>query len=214
LDLYNKAKAVTEEEKYLAEFKEKILSYYPISDEAFHLLENIISFHKLDKGEILLNIGQVSRHINFICKGVVIAFFTDKEGNTYNKNIFLERQFAGSAVSALLKTPSEFTIQAIEDTTIIKMDYSLYKELIYKNDELKSFYIAYLEKNWMIDKEQREISLVMENATVRYQKLLAEYPDIDKRIPLQHIASHLAITPTQLSRIRKDLKEKDPNQHM
>ncbi|PSL50352.1 CRP-like cAMP-binding protein [Chitinophaga niastensis] len=205
---------MTEEEKYLVEFKEKILKYYPISDKAFHLFKNIISFHKLDKGTILLNIGQVSKHINFICKGAMIAFFTDNEGNTYNKNIFLERQFAGSAVSALLKAPSEFTLQAIEDTTIIRMNYSLYKELIYKNDELKSFYIAYLEKNWIIDKEQREISLVMENATTRYQKLLAEYPNIDKRIPLQHIASHLAITPTQLSRIRKNLKKKDPNQHM
>ncbi|WP_249219555.1 Crp/Fnr family transcriptional regulator [Chitinophaga sp. HK235] len=205
---------MTEEEKYLAEFREKLLTYYPISDKAFQLLQDIISFHRLDKGEILLNIGQVSKHLNFICQGAMIAFFTDDQGNTYNKNIFLERQFAGSAVSALLKAPSEFTLQAIEDTTIIRMNYSQYKELIYNNDELKRFYIAYLEKNWIIDKEQREISLVMENATIRYQKLLAAYPDIDKRIPLQHIASHLAITPTQLSRIRKDLKKRDSTQHM
>lgn len=198
---------MTEEDKYLIEFKEKILTYYPVSDNAFELFKSIISFHQLDKGEILLNIGQVSKHLNFICKGAVIAFFTDNDGKTYNKNIFLERQFAGSTVSALLKTPSEFTLQAIEDTTIIRMSYALYKEAIYKNDELKSFYITYLEKNWIIDKEQREISLVMENATIRYQKLLAEYPNIDKRIPLQHIASHLAVTPTQLSRIRKDLKK-------
>jgi len=201
-------------EKYLAEFKEKILKYYPVSDEAFNLFKNIVSFRKLDKSEILLNIGEVSKHINFICEGAMIAYFTDIEGNTYNKNIFLERQFAGSTVSALLKTPSEFTLQAIEDTIIISMNYKQYKDLIYKNDELKSFYIAYLEKNWIIDKEQREISLVMENATIRYQKLLAQYPNIDKRIPLQHIASHLGVTPTQLSRIRKDLKKKSPTQHM
>jgi DNA-binding Lrp family transcriptional regulator len=48
----------------------------------------------------------------------------------------------------------------------------------------------------------------MENATARYLKLLTLHPDIDKRIPLQHIASNLGISPTQLSRIRKDLKEK------
>ncbi|RAJ83197.1 CRP-like cAMP-binding protein [Chitinophaga dinghuensis] len=197
-----------EETQYLSAFKDKILSYYPVSEEAFELFKSITVFQTIEKGEILLRTGQVSKHINFICKGAIIAYFTDNEGNTYNKNIFLENQFAGSAVSAMLKAPSEFALQAIEDTIIIRMDYSLYKEYIYKNDDLKSFYIAYLEKNWIIDKEQREISLVMENATVRYQKLLATYPDIDKRIPLQHIASHLAITPTQLSRIRKELKEK------
>jgi len=205
---------VTEEEHYLSAFKTKLLSYYPLSDEAFDLFKRIAVFRTVEKGEILLHIGQVSKHINFICKGAMIAYFTDDQGNTYNKNIFLENQFAGSAVSAILKTPSEFTLQAIEDTTFISMDYQLYKERIYQNDELKSFYIAYLEKNWIIDKEQREISLVMENATMRYQKLLTAYPDIDKRIPLQHIASHLAITPTQLSRIRRDLKKNNPNQHM
>ncbi|WP_143305167.1 Crp/Fnr family transcriptional regulator [Chitinophaga vietnamensis] len=205
---------MTEEEKYLTAFKEKIRTYYPLSDKAFQLINDIISFHQLSKGTMLLKTGQVSRHLYFVCKGAVVAYFVDNEGNTYNKSIFLENQFAGSTVSALLQAPSDFTLQAIEDTTLIRIAYSTYKALIDKNDELKRFYIKYLEKNWIIDKEQREISLVMENATTRYLKLLATYPDIDKRIPLQHLASNLGITPTQLSRIRRDLKKKDGNQHM
>jgi DNA-binding MarR family transcriptional regulator len=56
--------------------------------------------------------------------------------------------------------------------------------------------------------------LVMENATTRYLKFLANHPNIDNRIPLQYIASHLGITPTQLSRIRKDLKKNSTTQHM
>ncbi|NLR80178.1 Crp/Fnr family transcriptional regulator [Chitinophaga eiseniae] len=204
----DKITTVTAEAQYLTAFKEKILSYYPVSTKSFQLLKDIVSFHQLERGTILLNIGQVSRHLHFVCKGAVIAYFTGRDGSTYNKNIFLERQFAGSTVSALLRTPSEFTLQAIEDTTLIRMDYSEYKALIYQHEELKNFYIAYLEKNWIIDKERREISLVMENAGIRYQQLLAEYPNIEKRIPLQHIASHLGVTPTQLSRIRKELEKK------
>ncbi|GHC60706.1 Crp/Fnr family transcriptional regulator [Ulvibacter litoralis] len=194
--------------KYSANFKEKISEYFPISEESFNLLENIMSFKKLKKDQVLLNFGQVSKNIYFVCKGTIIAYFTDDKGNTYNKNIFLEKQFAGSTVSALLKTPSEFTLQAIEETILITINYQHYKNLIYSNKELNCFYIAYLEKNWIIDKEQREVSLVMENATTRYLKFLTDYPDIDKRISLNHIASHLGITPTQLSRIRKKLKEK------
>ncbi len=77
----------------------------------------------------------------------------------------MEKQFAGSTVSALLNIPSEFTLQAIEETTLISIEYRKYQELIYniyKYDELKNFYIACLAKNWVIDKEQREISLAME----------------------------------------------------
>ncbi|MFC3196676.1 Crp/Fnr family transcriptional regulator [Parapedobacter deserti] len=203
-----------ERQTVLARLRSFINNYYHLSDKAFQQLADLARIQELVKNEIVLPIGQVSKHVYYIHKGALIAFFTDESGNTYNKNIFLENRLAGSTVSALLKEPSGFTLQAIEDTTLLVFDYERYKELIYANDELKNFYIAYLEKNWVIEKEQREISIVMETAAVRYQKLLNEYPGIDTRIPLQHIASNLGITPTQLSRIRKALKKKYPNQHM
>ncbi|MDH6310542.1 hypothetical protein M2451_003368 [Dysgonomonas sp. PFB1-18] len=46
----------------------------------------------------------------------------------------------------------------------------------------------------------------MEDSLIRYEELLKLHPDIEKNVPLQHIASHLGITPTQLSRIRKNKK--------
>lgn len=197
-----------------AKFKSFIDSYYPLPDKLFRLLWDIARIRQLEKQEILLPIGRVSKEVHYITSGTLIAFFSDETGRTYNKNIFFENNFAGSTVSALLGKPSQFTLQAIEDTTLVSLDYRRYRELINSNDDLKNFYIAYLEKNWVIDKEQREISIVMENADVRYQKLLNQYPDIDSRVPLQHIASHLGITPTQLSRIRKALKKSSPAQHM
>ncbi len=79
---------MNENRKYLAEFKETVLKYYPISDESFSLFENIIGFQTFEKDEILLNIDKVSKHIHFICKGAVIAYFTDDKGDIYTKNIF------------------------------------------------------------------------------------------------------------------------------
>nr|WP_294871043.1 Crp/Fnr family transcriptional regulator [uncultured Pedobacter sp.] len=196
------------EELYLSTFKTTIGNYHRISEESFSLLVSLIRIQTINKNEFLLKEGQISRSLYFVCKGAIIAYFSDVQGNTYNKNIFLERQFAGSTVSALLKIPSQFTLQAIEDSTLIAINHEKYKELIEQQDDLKNFYIAYLEKNWVIDKEQREVSIVMETASVRYLKMLAKHPGIDKRIPLQHIASHLGITPTQLSRIRKEIKNK------
>ena len=54
----------------------------------------------------------------------------------------------------------------------------------------------------------------MNEATERYSTFIASHPDVEKRVPLSYIASHLGITPTQLSRIRKKIKENMPNQHM
>jgi CRP-like cAMP-binding protein len=195
-------------EKYFSELKLKFESYSSISNESWSLIESIIKFQELEKDEILLRNGQIAKNIHFVCKGALRAYVTDYEGNIYNKNIFLETDFAGSTVSYLLSTPSNFTIEAMEDTVIINLNYKKYRQFIENNIDLKNFYIAYLENNWVIEKEQREVSLVMENATERYLKLRSKYPNIDQRIQQLHLASHLGITPTQLSRIRKDLKKK------
>jgi CRP-like cAMP-binding protein len=196
------------QDKYLNDLKLKFKSYASISEKSWQLIENIIEKKSVKKGELLLRNGQIAKEIHFIGKGALRAFITDAAGNIYNKNIFLEGDFAASTVSLIQQIPSDFAIEALEDSILININYKNYRELIFQNDDLKNFYIAYLEKNWVIEKEQREISLVMENATERYLDLLSKHPDISERITLLHIASHLGITPTQLSRIRKSL-EKD-----
>jgi CRP-like cAMP-binding protein len=59
-----------------------------------------------------------------------------------------------------------------------------------------------LAENYFMVKEQREIELVLLDASQRYRLFQQEYPGLENRIPQYHIASYLGITPTQLSRIR------------
>lgn len=195
-------------EKYISDLKLKFESYAQISVESWSLIESIIRFQELEKDEILLRNGQIAKNIHFVCEGALRVYVTDYDGNIYNKNIFLETDFAGSTVSYLQSTPSNFTLQALENTILISLNYKKYRQFIDDNIDLKNFYIAYLENNWVIEKEKREVSLVMENATDRYLKLLSKHSNIDQRIQQLHLASHLGITPTQLSRIRKYLKKK------
>ena len=196
-----------EEARYTAELKSAFNSYAEITEASWQLIRSIIHFQSIEKGEIVLREGQVAKYIHFICKGAFRTFFTDDQGNIYNKNIFLEGDFPASKVSLITNSPSYFSIEALEQSIVINIDFKEYRRLINEHTDLKNFYIAYIEKNWIIEKERNEISLVMENGTERYLKLLQKHPNLEKRIPQRHIASHLGITPTQLSRIRKELKK-------
>ncbi|CAM3660383.1 Crp/Fnr family transcriptional regulator [Sphingobacterium prati] len=196
---------MTETEKYLADFKEAVVKVHPISDKAFNLLAKTVHIQEYKKNEVLLREGRVANDIFFVCKGALNSYFIDEKGAIWNKWIYLERDFASTRFSAIIKTPNEFTLRAIETTTVVCMPYHQTRAAINQNDELKNLYIAYLEKKWIVINEEREISLLTESATTRYLKLLQAHPGIDTRIPLQYIASHLSITPTQLSRIRKEL---------
>ena len=195
------------EDKYISELRLKFESYNQITEESWNLIKSIVTFKELQKDDVLLESGQIAKNIYFVCKGALRAYVTDYNGNLYSKNIFLETDFAGSTVSFLLNKPSSFTIEAIENTTLISINYKKYRNFIDTNSDLKNIYIAYLENNWVIEKEEREVSLVMENATKRYLDLLLKHPNIEERVKQSYLASHLGITPTQLSRIRKELKK-------
>lgn len=194
-------------EKYLPYLKKVLNKYSYVSDETVSLLASISKIQILEKGQILLQIGKTSKQKHILYKGAIVSYFLNHDGNVYHKNIFLEDDFVGSTVSALINKPSNFVLEAIEKSVIISFDYKKYRQLIEKHSELKNFYIAYLEKNWVIDKEKRELDIILKDANQRYLEFIKSQPNIEKRIPLHYIASHLGITPTQLSRIRKNLKK-------
>ncbi|EAR00050.1 Crp/Fnr family transcriptional regulator [Maribacter sp. HTCC2170] len=186
--------------------KDVIYKYYKVDESSLSTLYNLAEIKHFKKNEIILPVGKIANDICILYKGVVIAYFLDENGNAYNKNIFLENNLVGSTVSYLTNSPSKFALEALEDSIIISFNYKKYRELIFNNDNFKNYYISYLEKQWIIEKEKREIDIVMKDASVRYEEFLEQYPNIDKKIPLNHIASHLGITPRQFSRIRKIIK--------
>lgn len=195
------------QEPFLPFIQSVISRYYGVSDQSLEKLHKLAEVKHLERNEILLPLGKIAKSVYILYQGALIAYFLDNEGNTYHKNIFLEGQWVGSTVSYLTQTPSNFELQAIEESTLLRFNYAKFRQLIFDNNDLMRFYIAYLETNWVVEKEKREVALVMKEAKDRYLALLHQHPGLDQRIPLNYIASHLGITPTQLSRIRKNLKK-------
>lgn len=193
------------EDKAFIALKETLASYTPLSNETWLALKAICKFRKLYKHEILYQTGEVPTAYSFVYSGLFRVFVIDRNGNEYNKNFFDEGKFPGSMAALLTSTPSQFTVDALEPSSIIEINFSAYRKLLLEKHDLKLFQIYYLEKNWLLAKDAREVEIVQEDATQRYQRFLQEYSSLSARLTQYHIASHLGITPTQLSRIRKKI---------
>ncbi|UII30426.1 Crp/Fnr family transcriptional regulator [Fulvivirga ulvae] len=193
--------------KHLDLFRQSLNSYYPITDESFSRLCDIVKFRKVNKGEDLVRIGHTAKRVYFVCEGLLISLYMTNDGGTHIKNFFLEGNIAASTVSMLQATPSNFSIQSVDESVILEMDFQKYRQLIFDHNDLKSFYIMYLEKKWVVENEKRQISFATETATERYLTFREHYPDLENRVPQLQIASYLGVTPTQLSRIRKSLSK-------
>jgi len=196
---------LNDKEKAFLALRASLESYSPISNDTWLAFASISKFQSLTKHSLLYSVGQIPNSYSYVYRGLVRCFVCDEKGNEYNKNFFDEGKFPGSMTALLTSTPSTQTFEAIEDSLIIEVNFSNYRKLMIEKEDLKLFQIYYLEKNWLLAKDTREVEIVQDDATARYLHFIDKHSNLVDRLPLYHIASHLAITPTQLSRIRKNL---------
>ena len=121
--------------------------------------------------------------------------------NKVIKYFFPEGRIAGSIPATLTNSQSLFTIEAIEESTVLEYDFREFKKLASTNQDVAEFYIRYMEQHWVIDKEPLEVLLRTDTAAKRYDDFLKKYPHLIKRLKKHHIAAYLGVTPTQLSRV-------------
>lgn len=178
-------------------------SYSPITESTWQQLKTGCQLRHFKKNEMVYQAGVIPNSFSFVASGLVRCYVTNEKGQEYNKNFFDEGMYPGSMAALLTNTPSYLMFETIEDSSLIEINFKTFRELLNKNPDLMLFQIAYLEKNWLLAKDAREIEIVQELASERYLKFQHNFPGLVDRLPQYHIASHLGITPTQLSRIRK-----------
>jgi CRP-like cAMP-binding protein len=184
-------------------FKQTLDSYTPISDTTWYALKAVTQIKRLEKNQVLYQAGDIPATFAWVFHGLIRGFVCDEKGNEYNKKFFDEGMFPGAMSAMLTNRPSKQGFDALEETFLIEIDFLAYRRLLLEYNDLRLYQIYYLEKNWLLDKDEREIAIVQLDASARYQQFLSEFPSLVERLPQYHIASHLGITPTQLSHIRK-----------
>jgi len=188
----------------MEDFLKQINSYYPISLETANALLSICKTQSFKKNDLILKAGDMARYYYFVRKGLLGYYTVDKSGDTIFKLFFEESSFVASTAAIIRNQPSLFSIIALEDCELVAYPALAFRDLLVKYHDLALFQIYYLEKNWVVKKEPLEIDLKWDTAKTRYVKLY-ENQKLYHRLKQHHIASYLGVTPTQLSRIRKEL---------
>ncbi|ABG41284.1 cyclic nucleotide-binding protein [Paraglaciecola sp. T6c] len=181
--------------------------YHVLPEDTWQTYVACCTVKHLDKGQIFCAIGEKPTSLAFIHQGLMRAYVIDEHGNEYNKNFFSEGRFPGCMSALLNDQPSELELQALEPCQIIEIHHAKFRLALMNNMDLMKFQINYLETHWVLEKEPKEIGYLQHEARARYVTFLDKYQHILPRLPQYHIASYLGITPTQLSRIKKEIKQ-------
>lgn len=148
--------------------------------------------------------GDLAKYMGYVDSGKFRYYKIDKGGNErtlwFNKSF----PFIGDYHSFLKKTSAVLCVQAMDNYEIVLFTYGQIMELFDMNTDTQKFRATLAERS-MFGWRSIALALHFDTAEERYMELLNDYPDIEKEIPLKHIASTLGISPETLSRIRKKL---------
>lgn len=184
----------------LLRFKSFIQTHQSFSEETWLLLSSILEFHAVRKSTIIVAEGQVCRFIDYIDYGSLRSYHNN-DGEEVTTGMHLEGICVTNMASLSKGEPSKLTIEANEDSGLVRLHKDRLIALYQQSSELQSIGRAVLESMVVEENSYKEM-YALYTPEERYQFLTTRTPALTLRFSLQHIASFLGIRRETLSRIR------------
>lgn len=155
----------------------------------------------LYRGDYVCHFAEPTKVVGYVKSGYLIYTMdgTNKIGGfTFPGPLF------GDYPNCMHNLPARFDIMAGRKTEVWAMDATILDSLYRENPEINSHGHQFAEAayNSLID---RYCSFLAGTPLDRYLTLIRQHPQIEQDVPQKEIAEYLQITPTHLSRIRKEL---------
>ena len=172
--------------------------------EDIEFIRKVFTPRSLAAGEFLQRGGEVARYAAFVAAGCLRSYVIDAKGKEHIVQFAPETWWLADATSLSMRTPSQYFIDAIEDSDVMLIDGPSHQKVLENVSGYGEAMRAGLQRH-AAAKDQRIATALSASAEERYLDFLKTYPSIVQRVPQLMLASYLGMTPETLSRIRKHL---------
>jgi CRP-like cAMP-binding protein len=185
------------------ELKKFIKEYVHLPEGELNVIVNKFKRKKIKKNEYLLKAGEVCKDLIFVQSGSIRLYYLQEDVEV-SVWFALAHSSAVEMYSFISETPTNNFLQAIEDSEILylpKIELNILYEQYPKMQEM-------MRKFWedvILHLLERFTALQRDSAEQRYLDLL-DKPELMLTIPQKYLASFIGVTPTSLSRIKKNIK--------
>ncbi len=184
--------------------QKKVAQTIEITDEEFEYAKTLFIPKKLRKKRFLLQEGDPCVYTTFVENGLLRSFRLDDKGNEHILQFGLQGWWVADLYSFLTGEPSEYNIEALEDSELLLITKPSW-DLLLKEVPAFERYFRILIQNNLIATQRRLMGTMSTTAEERYTKLLQDFPDIAQRVPQHMIASYIGVTRETLSRLRAQI---------
>ena len=185
-------------------FIQNLIEIYPITAKEKEEISKRLIHQTFKAKQQLLFEGDISNRIFFVLEGLIRSYYYDEKQQERNTWFVAENGFIHSVISYVNDQPSFEYIEALENTRVCSLKKEDINYLISLSSNIALIY-ARLTEQFMCVYDQRNRSLQLKPEE-RYRSFKIQYPKLESRLKIDHLASFLGIGRSTLL----ELKRKSP----
>lgn len=156
---------------------------------------------KVKKRQFIVQPGFTDKYRAFVVKGAFRTYAVTDEGQDHTFQFAIENWWVSDFNSYIYQDPATLFIVALEDSTILQIEYNKEQELKKSNHKFETFFRIMAEKGLAFE-HRRILFNLKHDAEARYENFLLNFPKFVQRIPQYALASYLGMSTEFLSRIK------------
>lgn len=184
------------------DLKKFITQYVSLPDEELEDIANTFKSKAVKKNDYLLRQGETCKDLVFVQKGCLRLYYL-KDDIEVSVWFAFPQSSAIEIYSFISENPSNYFLQAIEDSEVLFLSKTALNKLYQQHPKMQELMRNFWE-DVILNLISRFTALQTDSAEKRYLDLLNK-PAYLETIPQKYLASFIGVTPTSLSRIRKQL---------
>lgn len=193
------------------DFKNFLQQKAQVTDAEYDVLSAHIAFRTVEKNTTLLRQDEVCSEVYFVLSGLLRAYSIDDADKVHIMQFAPEEWWIGDRDSFYFGEPSSYFIDTLEDSEVVVLSHDFF-DAANRIQGFSAFQLRILHNNIRLLQKRLQL-LVAATAEQRYLDFVERYPNLMLRVPQWMIASYLGITPESLSRVRKELAQKNFKPH-
>jgi len=147
------------QEQSFLQLRNAISRFIKLEDSDWELLVPYIEEKQLSKHDIFAREGRIATEIGFVIDGDMRHYYT-RDGIEKTTYFYFEGHFVSSYLSCVTQTPSELSIQAMTNCTLLVFPYGRMKQLFEVSHKWERFG-RLIAEYLAIGLEQRMVGLLM-----------------------------------------------------
>jgi CRP-like cAMP-binding protein len=182
-------------------FLESLRKYINLSDQEAELLISKVHFKKVRKRQWIVTPGHECKVEFFVNKGVLRAYYPHDNGNQYTTKFAPEGWWISDVQSLFNGEPATQYIEPLEDSEVIGIP-KPNMDLLYEEIPQLNKYFRLVYQKALANSSERVLRTISDTTHGHYIKFLAQYPNLEQRVPQYMIASYLGVTPEFFSKLK------------